>query len=112
VVDGTQMRLNGIGASHRLGNRHSHFVAGLYLERQNRDPDTILHSRERKLLDIRFLRDVDADDARKAWQESFEQNCKPPCYLDPHDLQRFLAAVPSVHKGDDSALLFTRGAST
>ena len=30
------------------------------------DPNTILHSQERKLLDIRFLRDVDAEDARKA----------------------------------------------
>jgi hypothetical protein len=30
-----------------------------------------------------------------------------PCYLDPRDVQRFLAAVPSVHRRDDSALLFT-----
>jgi hypothetical protein len=50
---------------------------------------------------------VDAEDARKAWQESFEQNCQAPCYLDPRDLQRFLAAVPSVLGGDDSTLLFT-----
>ena len=101
------MRLNGIGLRtfSVLGIRI--YVAGLYLERRNGDPDTILHSPERKLLDIRFLRDVDAEDARKAWQESFEQNCKPPCYLDPHDMQRFLAAVPSVHKGDGSTVLFT-----
>ena len=107
VVDGTQMRLNGIGLRtfSVLGIRI--YVAGLYLERRNGDPETILHSQERKLLDIRFLRDVDAVDARKAWQEGFEQNCKPPCYLDPRDMQRFLAAVPSVHKGDDSTLLFT-----
>jgi hypothetical protein len=107
VVDGTQMRLNGIGLRtfSALGIRI--YVAGLYLERRNGDPETILHSPERKLLDIRFLRDVDAEDARKAWQESFEQNCKPPCYLDPHDLQRFLEAVPSVHKGDGSTMLFT-----
>jgi hypothetical protein len=107
VVDGTQMRLNGIGLRtfSALGIRI--YVAGLYLERQHGDPDTILHSQERKLLDIRFLRDVDAVDARKAWQESFEQNCKPPCYLDPSDMQRFLAAVPLVRLGDDSTLLFT-----
>ena len=48
---------------------------------------------------------------RKAWQESFEQNCKAPCYVDPPDIQRFLAAVPSVHKGDECTWLFTsRGA--
>jgi hypothetical protein len=107
AVDGTQMRLNGIGLRtySALGIRI--YVAGLYLERRNGDPDTILHSQERKLLDIRFLRDVDAEDARKAWRDAFEQNCKAPCYLDPHDVQRFLTAVPSVHKGDDSTLLFT-----
>ena len=83
------------------------YVAGLYLERQSGDPNTILHSQQRKLLDIRFLRDVGAEDARKAWQESFEQNCKASCYLDPRDVQRFLAAVPSVHRGEGSTLLFT-----
>jgi hypothetical protein len=107
VVDGARVWLNGIGLRtfSVLGIRI--YVAGLYLERRNGDPDTILHSQERKLLIIRFLRDVDAEDARKAWRESFEQNCTPPCYLDPRDMQQFLAAVPSVHRGDDSALLFT-----
>jgi hypothetical protein len=107
VVNGTQMRLNGIGLRtfSMLGIRI--YVAALYLERRSDNPDTILRSPETKLLDIRFLRDVDAEDARKAWQESFEQNCRAPCYLDPHDLRRFLAAVPSVRKGDDSTLLFT-----
>ena len=70
-------------------------------------PTRILHSQERKLLDIRFLRDVDSADARKAWRDAFDQNCRAPCYLDPYDLQRFLAAVLSTHKGDDSTLLFT-----
>src|SRR5271166_4180928 len=107
VADGVPMRLNGIGLRtfSVLGIRI--YVAGLYLERRSDNPDAILHSPESKLLDIRFLRDVDAEDAREAWKESFEQNCKAPCYLDPRDEQRFLAAVPSVHKGDDSTLLFT-----
>ena len=107
VVDGVQMRLNGIGLRTYsvLGIRI--YVAGLYLERRSGDPSTILHSQQRKLLDIRFLRDVGAEDARQAWQESFEQNCKAPCYLDPRDVQRFLAAVPSVHRGEGSTLLFT-----
>ena len=108
VVAGTQMWLNGIGLRtySALGIRI--YVAGLYLERRNGDPDTILHSQERKLLDIRFLRDVDAEDARKAWQESFEQNCSSPCDLDPRDMRRFLAAVPSVHKGDDFDIVIHR----
>ena len=107
VVDGIKIRLNGTGLRTYsvLGIRV--YVAGLYLERRSGDPNAIIHSQQRKLLDIRFLRDVGAEDARKAWRESFEQNCKPPCYLDPRDMQRFLVAVPSVHRGDDSTLLFT-----
>jgi hypothetical protein len=72
VVNGTQMRLNGIGLRtfSMLGIRI--YVAALYLERRSDNPDTILRSPETNLLDIRFLRDVDAEDARKAWQESFE----------------------------------------
>jgi hypothetical protein len=107
VVNGTQMRLNGIGLRtfSVLGVRI--YVAGLYLERPNDNAEAIIHSPDTKLLDIRFLRNVDAQDARKAWQESLEQNCRPPCYLDPNDERRFLAAVPSVRKGDASTLLFT-----
>jgi hypothetical protein len=107
VANGTQMRLNGIALRTYsvLGIRI--YVAGLYLERPTDNADMILHSPETKLLHIRFLRDVDAEDARVAWRDGFEQNCRAPCYLDPRDVQRFLAAVPSMHKGDETTLLFT-----
>ena len=68
---------------------------------------TIVRFREAKLLDLRFLHDVNAEDARKAWRVGFEQNCQPPCYLDPHDLKRFLAVVTPGRKGDQAKLLIT-----
>jgi len=107
VVNGAQMRLNGIGLRtfSVLGVRI--YVAGLYLERPNGNAEAIIHSPDTKLLDIRFLRNVDAHDARRAWQDSLEQNCKAPCQLDPNDVRSFLAAVPSVRNGDVSTLLFT-----
>jgi hypothetical protein len=106
------MRLNGIGIRTFSVFGVRIYVAGLYLERRTDNPDAILRSPERKLLQIRFLRDVDAADAQQAWREGFEQNCKSPCYLDPRDVQRFLASVPSMRKGDESTLLFTsRGVS-
>ena len=106
-VNGTRMQLNGIGLRtfSLLGIRI--YVAGLYLEHRSNSPDEILHSPNMKLLQIQFLRDVGAEDARKAWQDSFAQICRAPCYLDPHDIQQFLAAVPAVHRGDESTLLFT-----
>ena len=90
VVDGAPMRLNGIGLrTYSMLGIHI-YVAGLYLERQSDDPDSILHSPERKLLDIHFVRDVDANNARQAWRDGFANNCRPPaCYLDPADVQRF-----------------------
>lgn len=107
VADGTRMRLNGIGLrTYSVFGIHI-YVAGLYLERTNNNPDAILRSSERKLLDIRFLRDVDAEDARRAWQNGFNENCKAPCHLDPHDVERFLASVPSIHAGDETSLFFT-----
>ena len=109
TVDGVSLRLNGIGLrTFPILGLHI-YVAGLYLEQQSRDPETIIRSREIKLLDVRFLRDVSAQDAREAWRDSFDQNCTAPCHLDPKDVQQFLAAVPSVHRGDSATLLFTQG---
>ena len=106
-VAGVQMRLNGMGMRTYsiLGIRI--YVAGLYLERPNNNPDAILQSPERKLLEIHFLRDVGVEDARKAWKDGFVNNCKAPCTLDPNDLARFLEQVPPVHKGDVSQLMFS-----
>lgn len=108
AVNGVLLRLNGIGLRTFSIFGINIYVAGLYLERRVGEPETIIHSRETKLLDIRFLRDVDAQDARDVWRDSFDQNCKAPCYLDPRDVARFLAAVPSVRRGDSATLLFTQ----
>jgi hypothetical protein len=64
-------------------------------ERTN-DADEILHSQENRLLVIRFLRDVTADQARTVWRSGFENNCKPPCYLDPQESEptMLLSAKP------------------
>ena len=83
------------------------YVAGLYLEQGSDNPDRIIHSAEIKLLDIRFLHDVSIEEARSAWWDGFQRNCKWPCNLDLHDVQQFLAAIPAIHKGDQSFLLFT-----
>jgi hypothetical protein len=106
TVRGTTLRLNGIGLrTFSIIGVHI-YVAGLYLEQRSQNPDVILQSPGVKLLDIRFLRDVPADDARDAWSDGFNQNCKMPCSLDPHDVQRFLSAIPPVHQGDSATLLF------
>lgn len=106
-VAGSQMHLNGIGLRTYsfLGIRV--YIAGLYLERRTDNSDAILQSSERKLLSIRFLRDVDAEKGQQAWRDGLRDNCKAPCSLDPKGVERFLAEIPNVHKGDESTLLFT-----
>ena len=36
-----------------------------------------------------------------------ERNCAAPCRLPANSVARFLAAIPSIHKGDTNTLLFT-----
>jgi len=103
----TELRLNGIALRTYSWLRIRIYVAGLYLERPSHDAETILRSPEKKLLVVRFIHDVDAEDARKAWREGFDDNCRAPCHLAPADVARFLAAVPAMRSGDRSTLAFT-----
>lgn len=107
TVAGRHLVLNGIGLrTYSILGVHI-YVAGLYLERRNADPDAILRSPEVKFIDVRFQRDVGADDARKSWRRGLQDNCPQPCHLAPQEVEQFLAAVPAVQKGDTGALLFT-----
>ena len=107
MIDGRAMQLNGIGLRTYSFLGIKIYIAGLYLEQKSDNADGILHSSEQKLLDFRFLRDVSSEDARKAWVEGFNDNCRlPACRLDPADVNRFLAAVPVIRKGDETQLLF------
>ena len=109
TVAGRQLVLNGIGLRTYsiLGIRI--YVAGLYLQQRTSDPVAILRSPGIKLLDFRFLRDVEASDARRSWQQGLQDNCRLPCRLPPQEVAQFLAAVPSVRRGDSGTLLFTPG---
>ncbi len=107
-VDRTELRLNGIALRTYSIFQIPIYVAGLYLVHPDNDADHILRSADTKLLDIRFIHDVAEDNARAAWREGFDQNCVAPCRLRPDDLQRFLAGVPAMRKGDRYSILFTR----
>jgi hypothetical protein len=107
LANGRLLVLNGIGLRTYSIFDINIYVAGLYLERRNANPETVLHSPETKLLDLRFLHDVDAEEARRAWRDGFKQNCQTPCYLDPHHAQQFLQVVTPIRKGDTARLLFT-----
>ena len=109
TLGGTELQLNGIALRTYSLLRVHIYVAGLYLEHLTHDADAILRSREKKLVEVRFVHDVNAADAREAWRDGFERNCLPPCRLAPADVARFLAAVPAMRAGDRSTLAFGSG---
>ncbi len=106
-VAGYHFVLNGLALRTYSVLRVHVYVAGLYLERRTIDPNVILGSSQPKLLRFVFVRDVDAEAARKSWREALDRNCPAPCPLPPDNIARFLAAIPSVHNGDVHTLLFT-----
>ncbi len=111
-LDGKPLYLNGIGLRTYSFLRIKIYVAGLYLPQRSDNAESILNSPEPKVLEIRFLRDVDAEQAHKSWRNGFANNCRPPeCYVNPQDVERFVSQVPAVHAGDESTIVFTsRGA--
>ncbi len=100
MLGGTTLHLNGIALRTYSWLRIRIYVAGLYLEHSSHDAEAVLASPEKKMVVFRFMRDVDAVNARKSWREGFEQNCQLPCRLVPADVERFLEAVPSIRVGD------------
>lgn len=107
-VGSTVLQLNGIGLRtySLLGIRI--YVAALYLRHRSADPEAILQSPETKLLTIKFVRNVSAEEGRRAWRNGLEDNCQAPCRLDPTEVARFLAAIPPMHVGETFSFLFTR----
>lgn len=109
---GSTLRLNGAGSRvYPVLGIHI-YVAGLYLTHPGASADEIIRSTDPRLLSVTFKRDVDVDNARKAWVEGLHNNCVDPCHIDPDDLREFLTHIPAMHAGENFTMLFTRdGAS-
>ena len=73
-VGETTLVLNGLGLREATFLKFDVFVGGLYLERKTRDPDEIIQSQQTKKVVMHFVRNVDAEDLRKAWTTGFEKN--------------------------------------
>jgi hypothetical protein len=104
-MSGTHLMLNGLARRTYSFLRIRIYVAGLYLEHYSSDADAILASSQAKLLHFVFMRDIDAEAARRSWRESMDASCRPPCHLAAENVKRFL--VPSVRKGETSTFFFT-----
>jgi len=111
-IQGRPLLLNGFGQRLYSFMKIPVYVAALYVQHLSTDAQAIIHSSEIKLLTIAFQHDVSAADARDAWREGFDDNCRAPCRLDPGDVSRFLSLVPSIRAGDVYVILFTPDGAT
>jgi hypothetical protein len=73
---GTTLFLNGLGPRQATAFRINVYVAALYLPKTSTDANAILASNTPKELILQFVRDVEAADLSKGWQEGFDKNAK------------------------------------
>lgn len=92
--------LNGKGLRTATWFKVKVYEASLFLTKKETSAETILASTEPKRLELAFLRDVSADDIQKAWNDSFEKNCKTDCEADAAKLAQIKAMVTSVKEGE------------
>ena len=74
--DGSNLILNGLGVRKATALKVQVYVAALYVAKPSNDANAVLDSNGPTELILHFVRNVGADDLRKAWTEGFEKNAK------------------------------------
>ena len=75
-LDGSTLRLNGLGLRQATFLKVNVYVAALYVANVSSDPQALLGSNTPKELILHFLHNASDDDLKKAWEEGFEHNAK------------------------------------
>lgn len=104
VVDGTTLRLNGMGL--RQAFRVKAYVGGLYLQTPSRDATTVIDSRQPKRVTMQFLRDIGRGMLTSDWAD--ELRGVGGARLDP-SITQFTSLIPDVRKGDRLTLTWRPG---
>jgi hypothetical protein len=102
VVDGTTLRLNGMGLRQATALRIKAYVGGLYLKEPSSDPAVVIDSRQPKRVTMQFLRDIDRNNLTSGWAASVREVGGKA--MEPA-IAEFTALVPDVKTGD--AMSFT-----
>src|SRR6185436_2658226 len=101
-VDGTTLRLNGMGLRQATALRIKAYVGGLYLKEPSSDPTVVIDSRQPKRVTMHFLRDIDRKNLTSGWAASLRE--VGGTAMEPA-IAQFTALVPDVKRGD--AMSFT-----
>lgn len=108
-VNGQALLLNGIGAREYGLFGTDVYVAGLYLPEKQTNAMQILNATTDKVLHMQYrYGGGSADDAREAWVEYFQDNCKAlQCAYPQAAVDQFLAIQRPVLEGDIETYTFT-----
>lgn len=75
-IEGSALVLNGVGLRQATMLKVNVYVGALYVPKTSSDPNGILGANLPYQLILQFVRDVDAGDMTKGWDEGFEKNAK------------------------------------
>ena len=92
--------LNGMGLREATWLKIDVYVAGLYVEKVSSDSAALIAADSPKLLELRFVRDVDRDDIVKAWTDGFKGNATVPISQIKPLIDRLNAWMPKFDDGD------------
>ncbi len=107
TVDDAPLVLNGMGLRQATALRVKAYVGGLYLEQRSSDPATVIDSRQRKRVTMKFLRDIDRRNLTSHWAESL-RNVGGKA-MEP-SITRFTSLIDDVKKGDTLSFTARPGA--
>src|SRR5437868_2014866 len=100
VRDGHTLFLNGQGIHTASIFQVKVYDISLYLEKRSQDPQAVLASQTRKVVFLKFRREVSAEQLRSAFLNGFHDNCRLQCELLRVYLDQLNAQVPNLREGD------------
>jgi hypothetical protein len=102
--------LNGAGlrVKHKFGMDFKVYVAGLYLPAKSSCAAEIIASDFPKILRLVFLRSLDKETLREAWDESFNKNCKADCEAAKPQMKAFNDLMVDVKDQGELILKFDK----
>ena len=106
TVEGATVTLNGLGLRLATMLKVKVYVMALYLESPSQDAAAVIASQDAARIELHMLRDVDAKDMRKAWEEGFEKNYQGDADLGA-ELDALKAATGDLKEGEILAFDFS-----
>lgn len=103
-VEGTALRMVGMGVREATVLNVNVYVAALYLETPTRNAQQVINTEQKKRLTLHFVREVSASDIREAMTTGFSSNGGNTPALRQR-LQQLNALLPNMQEG--GRLIFT-----